>query len=134
MLVITPRTLALGSGAHSIETGPIRSRPGTAPAVQKQLPILIAGGGLGGLCAAFALSCRGCSVRVLERADEIKEIGAGIQLGPNVFRILDRLGIADRVLVRAVFPARHVLMDSISGQPLTSNDVQDDFRQRFEYP
>jgi salicylate hydroxylase len=102
--------------------------------VQQQLPILIAGGGLGGLCAAFALSCRGYSVRVLERADEIKEIGAGIQLGPNVFRVLDRLGIADRVLERAVFPTRLVLMDSISGQPVTSIDVQDDFRRRFEYP
>jgi salicylate hydroxylase len=102
--------------------------------VQKQLPILITGGGLGGLCAAFALSCRGYSVRVLERADEIKEIGAGIQLGPNVFRVLDRLGIADRVLERAVFPTRLVLMDSVSGQPVTSIDVQDDFRRRFEYP
>ena len=102
--------------------------------MQKQLPILIVGGGLGGLCAAFALSCRGYSIRVLERADEIREIGAGIQLGPNVFRVLDRLGIADRVLERAVFPTRLVLMDSVSGQPVTSIDVQDDFRRRFEYP
>src|SRR5262245_11823798 len=47
-------------------------------------PFLIAGGGIGGLAAAHALALKGFPVRVLEQAGEFREIGAGIQLGPNV--------------------------------------------------
>ncbi len=103
-------------------------------AVHTQLPILIAGGGLGGLCAALAIANRGYSVRVLERSPEIKEIGAGVQLGPNVFRVLDALGLATKVLQRAVLPDRLVMMDSLSGQIVTSITVGDAFRSRFGYP
>ena len=56
------------------------------------LPILIAGGGIGGLAAAYALARRGFPVRVIEQAPEFKELGAGIQLGPNIFRALEQLG------------------------------------------
>ena len=62
------------------------------------LPILIAGGGIGGLAAAHALARKGFAVRVLEHAAEFREIGAGIQLGPNVFRALERLGLKEAVL------------------------------------
>ena len=54
------------------------------------LPILIAGGGIGGLAAAYALARKGFPVRVLEQAPEFREIGAGIQLGPNIFRALEK--------------------------------------------
>ena len=50
-------------------------------------PILVAGGGIGGLVAAFALARQGFPVRILEQAPEFREVGAGIQLGPNVFRV-----------------------------------------------
>src|SRR5262249_36047050 len=66
------------------------------------LPILIAGGGIGGLAAAHALARKGFAVRVLEQAPEFREIGAGIQLGPNIFRALERLGLKE-----AVLPAAH---------------------------
>ena len=56
------------------------------------LPFLIAGGGIGGLAAAYALARKGFSVRVLEQAQDFREIGAGIQLGPNIFRALERSG------------------------------------------
>jgi len=69
------------------------------------LPILIAGGGIGGLAAAHALARKGFAVRVLEQAPEFREIGAGIQLGPNIFRALERLGLnALRPLRRARHP------------------------------
>ncbi|HEX9672259.1 MAG TPA: FAD-dependent oxidoreductase, partial [Burkholderiales bacterium] len=55
-------------------------------------PILIAGGGIGGLSVALALARKGRHVRVLEKAPEFGEIGYGIQMGPNVSRMLDRLG------------------------------------------
>ena len=53
-------------------------------------PILIVGGGLGGLTTALALARRGRAVRVLEGAPEFGAIGYGIQFGPNVFHVFDR--------------------------------------------
>ena len=61
-------------------------------------PILIVGGGLGGLTAALALAWRGRAARVLEGAPEFGAIGYGIQFGPNIFHVLDRIGVTDRVL------------------------------------
>ena len=54
---------------------------------------LIAGGGIGGCAAALALARQGMPVTLLEQARELKEIGAGIQLGPNAFRVFDALGL-----------------------------------------
>ena len=73
-------------------------------ATSNGLPVLIAGGGIGGLAAAYALALKGIPVRVLEQAPEFREIGAGIQLGPNIFRALDRLGLKDAVLADAHVP------------------------------
>jgi 2-polyprenyl-6-methoxyphenol hydroxylase-like FAD-dependent oxidoreductase len=61
------------------------------------LPILIVGGGIGGLVTAYALAMKGFPVRVLEQAPEFREVGAGIQLGPNIFRALERIGLKDAV-------------------------------------
>jgi 3-hydroxybenzoate 6-monooxygenase len=49
-------------------------------------PFIIAGGGIGGLAAALGLARKGVRSIVLERAPQLAEIGAGIQLGPNAFR------------------------------------------------
>ena len=56
-------------------------------------PFIIVGGGIGGIAAAIAISQKGYAVHVIEQAPEFAEIGAGIQLGPNIVRALDRLGI-----------------------------------------
>ncbi|HBH37004.1 MAG TPA: FAD-dependent oxidoreductase, partial [Curvibacter sp.] len=50
--------------------------------------VLIAGGGIGGLAAALACARAGCRVRLYERSDLFAEVGAGIQMGPNVMRVL----------------------------------------------
>jgi salicylate hydroxylase len=57
------------------------------------LPVLIAGGGIGGLATAIALARHGIASRVLERRAQFSEAGAGIQLGPNGVRVLQRLGV-----------------------------------------
>lgn len=57
-------------------------------------PALIVGGGIGGLTAALALARRGAAVTVLERAPQLAEVGAGIQISPNAARVLDALGLA----------------------------------------
>lgn len=57
-------------------------------------PVLIAGGGIGGLALALALARSGRSSTVLEQRDAFVTAGAGIQLGPNGVRVLQRLGLA----------------------------------------
>jgi 2-polyprenyl-6-methoxyphenol hydroxylase-like FAD-dependent oxidoreductase len=59
-------------------------------------PVLVAGGGIGGLAVALALARQGLRVRVLEQPHEIGEIGAGIQLVPNAFAAFDALGVGER--------------------------------------
>ncbi|WP_147113123.1 FAD-dependent monooxygenase [Tateyamaria sp. syn59] len=63
---------------------------------------LIVGGGIGGLSAAIALHLRGWTVRVFEQAPALAEVGAGLQISPNGWRVLDALGVADH-LAPAVF-------------------------------
>jgi salicylate hydroxylase len=82
-------------------------------------PVLIVGGGIGGLAAALALARKGCRVRLIEQAAEFKEIGAGIQLGPNVFRMLEVLGLTQAVSRLAAFPENLIMLDSTSGQEVT---------------
>ncbi len=59
--------------------------------------VTVIGGGIGGLAAALAAARRGASVTLLEQAPEIAEIGAGIQIGPNGWVVLEALGLADAV-------------------------------------
>jgi|SRR5579871_1829961 len=97
-------------------------------------PILIAGGGLGGLTAALALGRKGHSVRVLEQAKKFEPIGYGIQLGPNVFPMFDRLGITDAVMREATIPKNILMLDALSGEEVTHIPTGANFRARFTHP
>jgi salicylate hydroxylase len=81
--------------------------------------ILILGGGLGGLVAALALARHGQSVRVLEGAAAFGAIGYGIQFGPNVFHVFDRVGVSDAVLEKADFPRALLMIDALKGREVT---------------
>ena len=69
-----------------------------------ELPIVIAGAGIGGLVAALALSRCGEKVVVIEQAPRLSEVGAGIQLSPNASRILDALDLKLALDEHAVTP------------------------------
>jgi 2-polyprenyl-6-methoxyphenol hydroxylase-like FAD-dependent oxidoreductase len=97
-------------------------------------PILIAGGGLGGLTTALALARRGRQARVLEGAPEFGAIGYGIQFGPNVFHVFDRLGVTDQVLAVADSPPAVLMLDALSGKELVRIPTAASFRVRFKYP
>ncbi|TWC06156.1 3-hydroxybenzoate 6-hydroxylase [Bradyrhizobium macuxiense] len=97
-------------------------------------PIIIAGGGIGGLAAAVALARKGFQVTVLERAPRYQEIGAGIQLGPNAFHAFDHLDLGDAARSTAVFIDQLRLMDAISAEEITSIDLTSYFRRRFGNP
>ena len=95
---------------------------------------LIVGGGLGGLAAALALARQGFASHVLEQAPAFGEIGAGIQLGPNVFRMFERLGIEEAISRDAVFVDRLLMMDSLTGETVVTGDLGSAFRERFGAP
>src|ERR1700691_418349 len=82
-------------------------------------PILIAGGGLGGLTAALALARHGFAVRVLEGSPEFGAIGFGIQFGPNVFHVFDRIGVSGAVLDKADSPPGVMMIDALNGKEVT---------------
>jgi 2-polyprenyl-6-methoxyphenol hydroxylase-like FAD-dependent oxidoreductase len=97
-------------------------------------PILIAGGGVGGLSAALALGRRGHRVRVFEQAREFGAIGYGIQLGPNAFHMFERLGVASAVKHAADFPQIISWFDAYSGQEVVHLDGGAAIEQRFGHP
>ncbi|MGI9383518.1 MAG: FAD-dependent monooxygenase, partial [Methyloligellaceae bacterium] len=83
-------------------------------------PILIAGGGIGGLCAAVALARAGFPVSVLERSDAFSEVGAGIQVGPNAMRLLEDWGIARLVSAYATVPEGIRVFEALTGELLNT--------------
>ncbi|GAB1689863.1 3-hydroxybenzoate 6-monooxygenase [Krasilnikovia sp. M28-CT-15] len=96
--------------------------------------IIVAGGGIGGLAAALAVAARQHRVTVLERQDTFAEYGAGIQLAPNAFHALDRLGVGARVRERAVFIDELRLMDGPTGRRLAGMPLTGRYRARFGNP
>jgi salicylate hydroxylase len=98
------------------------------------LPFLIVGGGIGGLVTAHALALRGFPVRVLEQAPEFREVGAGIQLAPNIFRALERIALKDAVLADAWRPGGMEMRDALTGKLVTRIPLDKAFSARFHEP
>jgi salicylate hydroxylase len=87
--------------------------------------VIVVGGGIGGLSAAFALARQGRHVRVLERAPHFGEAGAGIQIAPNCTRILAEYGLLDAATRLGVLPQAMVMKDALDGSELTRLDLRD---------
>jgi len=95
-------------------------------------PLLVVGGGIGGLAAALAFARKGVAVRVFEQGAEFREIGAGIQLGPNVYRMFEVLGLTGAIERYSVHPDNLIMMDAITGEEVIRIPVGSDaFRERF---
>ena len=97
-------------------------------------PILIAGGGIGGLAAACGLARKGLRSIVVEQAAQLGEIGAGIQIGPNAFHCFDYLGVGDEARAKAVYIDALRLMDAQNGEDICAIPLDEPFRARFKNP
>ena len=91
--------------------------------------VVVVGGGIGGLSTALAMSKVGQRVRVLERAAEFGEVGAGLQVAPNATRILRDWGLLDEVVARGFLPRRLVMRDAVDGAELSHLDLADTARR-----
>src|SRR5919202_916130 len=94
-------------------------------------PVIVAGGGIGGLAAALALARKGFRSVVLEQAPQFGEIGAGIQIAPNAWHALDALGVGQLVKKEAVFIEHLLMFDGVSGEKVIDMPLDARFARRF---
>lgn len=97
-------------------------------------PILIAGGGIGGLAAALGLARQGRTVRLFEQAQAFEEVGAGLQMSPNGVRALKALGAWEAVEPSCVIPSEIHMRDGLSGALLQRIRLGKPFEERFGAP
>ena len=96
--------------------------------------IVIAGCGIGGLAAAMVLAQDGHAVTVLEQASAFGEIGAGIQLGPNIFKMFEYLGMTREVSEVAYFPPGLGMNDVRTGEKVVRVPLGDVARVAYGFP
>jgi 3-hydroxybenzoate 6-monooxygenase len=103
-------------------------------ATSRPLNLLVAGGGIGGLAAAYVLGRAGHAVTVLEQAGAFVEIGAGIQLGPNIFKMFEYLGLTNAVNRVAFFPSGLGMNDVRTGEKVIRVPLGETARAAYGYP
>jgi salicylate hydroxylase len=96
--------------------------------------VLIAGAGIGGLGVALALSQIGLKVTVLEQSEVFGEVGAGVQISPNAYKVLSDWGLADALRQTANFPARLQVRNAASHALLGQLTLGESAQARYGYP
>jgi salicylate hydroxylase len=99
-----------------------------------QQPVLVAGAGIAGLATAIGLAQTGLPVILLERSDLDNEVGAGLQLGPNAVRALQKLGAWDAVEPIVSTPPEIQVRDGRTGHILQTVDLGNSFVKRYGTP
>ncbi len=96
--------------------------------------IIVAGAGIGGLALALCLAQQGFDILVLEKSRAPAEAGAGIQIGPNAFHILNQLGLKQELHKSAQFPDRIGIYDADSGATLAQSPLNPLIERRHQAP
>jgi salicylate hydroxylase len=99
--------------------------------MKESITVSVVGGGLGGLAAALSLLQRGFDVTVFEQADQLGEIGAGVQLAPNAMRVLMALGLEEDVLRVAFQPEAHVVRNWKTGRATAVTPMKTAYHRQY---
>jgi salicylate hydroxylase len=99
-----------------------------------QRPVVIVGAGIAGLTLSLCLARAGFHVELLERAAELKEVGAGLQLSPNATNILLSLGLGSALDATGVRPEAVVVREAVSGASLVRMPLGDAMVSRYGAP
>jgi 2-polyprenyl-6-methoxyphenol hydroxylase-like FAD-dependent oxidoreductase len=102
--------------------------------MRQPLNVIVAGGGIGGLAAAYVLGSQGHRVTVLEQSAAFGEIGAGIQLGPNIFKMFELLGLTEAVGRVAYFPPGLGMNDVRTGEKVVRVPLGEVARAAYGFP
>jgi salicylate hydroxylase len=106
--------------------------PSSSSAPQRH--VIIAGAGIGGLCAALFMAKAGWRVTLAEKAEELQAFGAGLQMSPNAARLLDEIGILDDLKDFRVEASALVVRSGISGEVLSRAELGKTAQMRFGAP
>lgn len=93
--------------------------------------IIISGGGIGGAAGALALALRGADVTLYERAAEFKEVGAGLQIGPHGWRMLESWGLLDQIVVAGYLPEDMQFCDAVNRETILTMRFDEEFQQHY---
>lgn len=96
--------------------------------------VIVVGGGIGGLAATLSLAERGIDAVVVEQARALSPVGAGIQIGPNAARVLDRVGVLEELLGRAVAPDAILVRSHKRGRVLHTTTLGPSVRDEYGFP
>lgn len=97
-------------------------------------PILIVGAGIGGLFAGLCLQRKNIDFLILEKADELAEVGAGIQIGANGARLIYELGLREEFEKYALAPPHGLMMDGISGRQICTYPLSSFAQHEHGFP
>ena len=96
--------------------------------------VIVVGCGIGGATTSLALQKAGIEHVVLEQAEELAEVGAGLQLSPNAVRVLEWLGLGDKLANIGVAPQAHIFLDGLTGETLLKTPLMPKVQDFFGYP
>ena len=97
-------------------------------------PIILSGAGIGGLFTALCLEQRGLSSIILEKSDELSEVGAGIQIGANGAYLIRELGLEQAIQQYALCPEYGYMADGKSGKEICTIPLNRFAQKKYQLP
>ncbi len=102
--------------------------------IQPKRTVIVAGGGIAGLTTALCLADKGFRVDLFEQAEGFDAVGAGLQVSPNAFQILDKLGVGRAVKATATGPTAIRIMSATNGKQIAQVPLGAEAIERYGAP